>query len=217
MQTLKVQFALVCGCQNEVQHHLVSISPNVTEKKKQFAKGFYSKRSNRKFLSCRHKNKAGTCNPAGPLIVFTPHALSPSMPPRLNPRSVFSSPCDLAAVAPSGPCCWRRILLSEVVSDRSHGGQVTELRFLSRPCQSPGRNTQLVSPPTTQEVEIVAKPKILLLLVGKVFWADERDNKSLHGNKTIASYRKGVFQVALFHEFISLQYFSVQYSYCLVH
>lgn len=78
---------------------------------------------------------------------------------------------------------------------------MTELRFLSAPCQSPGRNTELVSPPTTQEVEIV---KILLLLVGKVVWADERDNKSLHRNKTITSYQKGVFQIAFFHEFISL-------------
>lgn len=47
-------------------------------KKKWFAKGFYSKRANRKFLSCRHKNKAGTCNPAGPLIVFTPALFLPA-------------------------------------------------------------------------------------------------------------------------------------------
>lgn len=167
MQTLKVQFASVCGCQDEVQHHLVSISPNGTGKKNGLRRASTAKAPTENSCRADTKTKPGRVIRRARLL-FSHHTLF--LPACLNPRSVFSSPCDPAAVAPSGPSCWRRILLSEAVSDRSHGGQVTELRFLSAPCQSPGRNTELVCPPTTQEAEVV---EILLLLVGKVVWADE--------------------------------------------
>lgn len=47
---------------------------------------------------------------------------------------------------PLVPLLWRRILLCEVVSDQSHGGQVTELKFRSVPYQSSAHETQTVSP-----------------------------------------------------------------------
>lgn len=46
---------------------------------------------------------------------------------------------------PLVPLLWRRILLCEAVSDQSHGGQVTELKFRSVPYQRSTHETQAVS------------------------------------------------------------------------
>lgn len=177
MQKLKVQ--------NEVQHHLVSLSPNVTGGKNGLRRASTAKDSTENSCRADTKTKPGRVIRRARLCFHTTRSFSQHA--SVSQLLCLFIPCDPAAVAPSGPSCWRRILLSEAVSDRSHGGQVTELRFLSAPCQSPGRSTELIWSPTTQEVETAAKPKILLLLVCKVVWADDRDNKSLHRNKTITS------------------------------
>lgn len=47
---------------------------------------------------------------------------------------------------PQVPLVWRRILLCAAVSDQSHGGQVTELKFRSVPYQSSAHETQRLLP-----------------------------------------------------------------------
>lgn len=48
---------------------------------------------------------------------------------------------------PQVPLLWRRILLCAAVSDQSHGGQVTELKFPSVPYQSAAHETHTLFPP----------------------------------------------------------------------
>lgn len=48
---------------------------------------------------------------------------------------------------PQVPLLWRRILLCAAVSDQSHGGQVTELKFPSVPYQSAAHETHTPPPP----------------------------------------------------------------------
>lgn len=52
---------------------------------------------------------------------------------------------------PQVPLVWRRILLCRAVSDQSHGGQVTELKFRSVPYQASAHETH-----TRTEAEIVS-------------------------------------------------------------